>query len=124
MSDTAERDVGSFDYVIVGAGPAGCVLANPLSADRSVRVLLLEAGGRDNYLWIHIPVGYLYCMGNTRTDWGVQTDGQSGPNGRAPAYPRGKGLGGCSSVNGLIYNHGQARDYEQWRQLRSASWSL
>ena len=123
MSDTAERDVGSFDYVLVGAGPAGCVLANRLSADPSVRVLLLEAGGRDNYLWIHIPVGYLYCMGNTRTDWCFKTEAQAGLNGRALAYPRGKVLGGCSSINGMIYMRGQARDYDQWRQLGNAGWS-
>ena len=95
MNDTAERHVGRFDYVIVGAEPAGCVLANRLSADPATRVLLLEAGGRDNYIWIHIPVGYLYCMGNKRTAWCLSTEAEEGLNGRALAYPRGKVLGGC-----------------------------
>jgi choline dehydrogenase len=123
MSDSGARDVGSFDYVIVGAGPAGCVLANRLSADPANRVLLLEAGGRDDYIWIHIPVGYLYCMGNQRTDWCFKTEAEPGLNGRALAYPRGKVLGGCSSINGMIYMRGQARDYDQWRQLGNAGWS-
>jgi choline dehydrogenase len=123
MNETATRNVGSFDYVIVGAGPAGCVLANRLSADPATSVLLLEAGGRDNYIWIHIPVGYLYCMGNKRTDWCFKTEAEAGLNGRALAYPRGKVLGGCSSINGMIYMRGQARDYDQWRQLGNAGWS-
>jgi choline dehydrogenase-like flavoprotein len=123
MKGGDERHLGSFDYVIVGAGPAGCVLANRLSADPAATVLLLEAGGKDNYLWIHIPVGYLYCMGNPRTDWCFKTEAEAGLNGRALAYPRGKVLGGCSSINGMIYMRGQARDYDQWRQLGNVGWS-
>ena len=116
------QTIGEFDYIIVGAGSAGCVLANRLSADPRNRVLLLEAGGSDNYLWIHIPVGYLYCMGNPRTDWGFKTEPEPGLNGRALTYPRGKVLGGCSSINGMIYMRGQARDYDHWRQLGNAGW--
>eukprot|EP01042_Synura_sphagnicola_P015961 gene15961-20221_t len=120
---SVRRHLGSWDYVIVGAGSAGCVLANRLSADSRKRVLLLEAGGSDNYHWIHIPVGYLYCMGNPRTDWGYSTAQEKGLNGRALAYPRGKVLGGCSSINGMIYMRGQARDYDQWAELTGdASW--
>ncbi len=107
----------TFDYIIVGAGTAGCLLANRLSADSSKRVLLLEAGGKDNYHWIHIPVGYLYCIGNPRTDWLYQTQPDAGLNGRTLRYPRGKVLGGCSSINGMIYMRGQARDYDQWAIL-------
>ena len=103
-----------FDYIICGAGTAGCLLANRLSADPSKRVLLLEAGGQDDYLWVHIPVGYLYCIGNPRTDWLYQTEPDPGLNGRALRYPRGKLLGGCSSINGMIYMRGQARDYDGW----------
>ncbi|KQZ13989.1 choline dehydrogenase [Mesorhizobium sp. Root554] len=120
MSD--RRNIGRFDYVIVGAGSAGCVLANRLSADPAKRVLLLEAGGSDNYHWIHIPVGYLYCMGNPRTDWGYSTVSEPGLNGRSLAYPRGKVIGGCSSINGMIYMRGQAADYDQWRQLGNPGW--
>ncbi|GGB40881.1 choline dehydrogenase [Roseibium aquae] len=116
------QDLGSWDYVIVGAGSAGCVLANRLSEDPGVRVLLLEAGKDDNYIWIHIPVGYLYCMGNPRTDWGFKTAPDPGLNGRSLMYPRGKVLGGCSSINGMIYMRGQARDYDGWRQLGLAGW--
>jgi choline dehydrogenase len=104
----------TFDHVIVGAGTAGCLLANRLSADPARRVLLLEAGGRDDYLWIHIPVGYLYCIGNPRTDWLYFTEPDAGLNGRRLRYPRGKVLGGCSSINGMIYMRGQARDYDGW----------
>ena len=107
----------TFDYVIVGAGTAGCLLANRLSANASKRVLLIEAGRRDDYHWIHIPVGYLYCIGNPRTDWLYQTEPDAGLNGRRLRYPRGKALGGCSSINGMIYMRGQSRDYDQWAQL-------
>lgn len=116
------RDIGQFDYIIVGAGSAGCVLANRLSADPGVTVLLLEAGGKDDYLWVHIPVGYLYCMGNPRTDWGFHTEAEPGLNGRRLMYPRGRVLGGCSSINGMIYMRGQARDYDGWRQLGNVGW--
>jgi choline dehydrogenase len=106
-----------FDYIIIGAGTAGCLLANRLSADPTKRVLLVEAGRKDDYPWIHIPVGYLYCIGNPRTDWLYQTEPDAGLNGRRLRYPRGKGLGGCSSINGMIYMRGQSRDYDQWAQL-------
>lgn len=112
----------SYDYIVIGAGSAGCVLANRLSADPATRVLLLEAGGRDNYHWIHIPVGYLYCIGNPRTDWGFRTEPEPGLNGRVLGYPRGRVLGGCSSINGMIYMRGQAADYDHWRQLGCTGW--
>jgi choline dehydrogenase len=118
MSDTA------FDYIIVGGGTAGCLLANRLSAGNTKRVLLIEAGRKDDYHWIHIPVGYLYCIGNPRTDWLYNTEPEAGLNGRKLRYPRGKTLGGCSSINGMIYMRGQARDYDQWAQLTGdASWT-
>lgn len=118
MSDT------QFDYVIIGAGTAGCLLANRLSADPSRRVLLIEAGRRDDYHWIHIPVGYLYCIGNARTDWLYYTEEDPGLNGRKLRYPRGKTLGGCSSINGMIYMRGQKRDYDGWAQrVGDASWT-
>jgi len=113
---------GQYDYVIVGGGTAGCVLANRLSADPAVRVLLLEAGRRDTYYWVHIPVGYLYCMGNPRTDWMMHTAKEPGLNGRALPYPRGKVLGGCSSINGMIYMRGQAADYDGWQQMGNRGW--
>ncbi|EFO32185.1 alcohol dehydrogenase (acceptor) [Roseibium sp. TrichSKD4] len=116
------RDLGSWDYVIVGAGSAGCVLANRLSENPNNKVLLLEAGKDDNYIWVHIPVGYLYCMGNPRTDWGFNTAPDPGLNGRSLMYPRGKVLGGCSSINGMIYMRGQARDYDGWRQMGLTGW--
>ena len=113
----------TFDYVIIGAGTAGCLLANRLSADPSKRVLLIEAGRHDDYHWIHIPVGYLYCIGNPRTDWLYQTEAEPGLNGRKLRYPRGKTLGGSSSINGMIYMRGQARDYDGWAELTGdASW--
>ena len=112
MSDPLE-----FDHIVVGAGTAGCLLANRLSADPSRRVLLVEAGGSDQHPWIHIPVGYLYCIGNPRTDWCYQTEPDAGLNGRTLRYPRGKALGGCSSINGMIYMRGQKRDYARWAEL-------
>jgi choline dehydrogenase len=114
----------AFDYIIIGAGTAGCLLANRLSADPSRRVLLLEAGGPDNYPWIHIPVGYLYCIDNPRTDWRFRTEASPGLNGRQLLYPRGKTLGGCSSINGMIYMRGQARDYAHWANVTGdEAWS-
>ena len=106
-----------FDYIIIGGGSAGCLLANRLSADPSNHVLLLEAGQKDSYPWIHIPVGYLYCIGNPRTDWMYTTEPEKGLNGRSQRYPRGKTLGGCSSINGMIYMRGQARDYDNWAKI-------
>ena len=107
----------AFDYIIIGGGSAGCLLANRLSADPSNHVLLLEAGQKDSYPWIHIPVGYLYCIGNPRTDWMYITEPEKGLNGRSQRYPRGKTLGGCSSINGMIYMRGQARDYDNWAKI-------
>ncbi len=111
-----------YDHVVVGGGTAGCVLANRLSADKSRSVLLLEAGPRDNYAWVHIPVGYLYCIGNPRADWCFTTEAEGGLNGRTLGYPRGRVLGGCSSINGMIYMRGQARDYDLWRQMGCEGW--
>jgi choline dehydrogenase-like flavoprotein len=119
----SQTSADTYDYVIVGAGTAGCLLANRLSADPNARVLLLEAGGKDDYRWIHIPVGYLYLMGNPRADWCFKTAAEPGLNGRSLAYPRGKVLGGCSSINGMIYMRGQARDYDRWRQMGNPGWS-
>lgn len=112
-----------FDYVIVGAGSAGCVLANRLSADGKASVALLEAGGRDNYPWIHIPVGYFKTMGNPRTDWQFETESDPGLNGRSLKWPRGKVLGGSSSINGLLYVRGQPQDYDGWRQMGCSGWA-
>ena len=115
--ETNMRDNITFDYIIVGAGTAGCLMANRLSASQHKRVLLIEAGQKDNYHWIHIPVGYLYCIGNPRTDWLYLTEAEPGLNGRKLGYPRGKTLGGCSSINGMIYMRGQARDYNHWAEV-------
>ena len=122
MSETIVE--GEFDYVIVGAGTAGCVLANRLSQDADVSVLLIEAGGKDDYRWIHVPVGYLYCIGNPRTDWRYRTGEEAGLGGRSLAYPRGRVLGGSSSINGMIYMRGQREDYDEWARVSGDSgWS-
>ena len=113
---------GEYDYVIVGAGSAGCVLANRLSADPAVRVLLLEAGGKDDWIWFHIPVGYLFAIGNPRSDWMFKTEPEEGLNGRSLNYPRGKVIGGSSAINAMIYMRGQSADYDHWRQLGLAGW--
>jgi choline dehydrogenase len=126
MSDTSYTqlpEMGIFDVVIVGAGTAGCLLANRLSADPSRKVLLIEAGGADDWMWIHIPVGYLYCIDNPRTDWRYRTTEEPGLNGRSLGYPRGRTLGGCSSINGMIYMRGQRQDYDRWVQAGNPGWS-
>ena len=116
------QDFGTYDYVVVGAGSAGCVLANRLSADPSTKVLVLEAGGRDNWIWFHIPVGYLFAIGNPRADWMYTTKPIAGLGGREIPYPRGKVIGGCSAINAMVYMRGQAADYDGWRQLGLTGW--
>jgi choline dehydrogenase len=118
----AEAIEGDFDYIIVGAGSAGCLLANRLSADARHRVLVLEAGGRDNWIWFHIPVGYLFAIGNPRSDWCFKTEPDEGLNGRSLNYPRGKAIGGSSAINAMVYMRGQAADYDHWRQLGLNGW--
>jgi choline dehydrogenase-like flavoprotein len=122
IMDQSETIDGEYDDIIVGAGSAGCVLANRLSADPRRRVLLLEAGGRDNWIWYHIPVGYLFAIGNPRSDWMFKTEPEKGLNGRSLNYPRGKVIGGSSSINAMIYMRGQAADYDHWRQLGLTGW--
>ena len=118
----ATRLEGDFDYIVVGAGTAGCIVANRLSADPGKRVLILEAGGRDNWIWFHIPVGYLFAIGNPRSDWMFRTEPEPGLNGRSLAYPRGKVIGGSSAINAMISMRGQAADYDHWRQLGLTGW--
>ena len=122
MTTDVARLEGDFDYIVVGAGSAGCVLANRLSADPKTRVLVLEAGGNDNWIWFHIPVGYLFAIGNPRSDWMFQTEKEPGLNGRSLAYPRGKVIGGCSAINAMISMRGQSLDYDHWRQLGLKGW--
>ena len=123
MAAEAEtRLEGDFDYIVIGAGSAGCVVANRLSADARSRVLVLEAGGRDNWIWFHIPVGYLFAIGNPRSDWMFETEKEPGLNGRSLKYPRGKVIGGCSAINAMISMRGQAQDYDHWRQLGLPGW--
>ncbi|MCU4181633.1 GMC family oxidoreductase [Bosea sp. BH3] len=122
-ADASERRlIGTFDYVVIGAGSAGCVVANRLAADRANKVLVLEAGGADDWIWFHIPVGYLFAIGNPRADWLFQTEPQAGLGGRVLAYPRGKVVGGCSSINAMVYMRGQAADYDGWRQSGLSGW--
>ncbi len=118
------RDFGSFDYIIAGGGAAGCVLANRLSANQAINVLLLEAGNDERWIWTKIPVGYLFCINNPRTDWCYTTQAEPGLNGRSILYARGKGLGGSTLINAMIYMRGQARDYDEWASLTAdPSWS-
>ena len=121
MAPSTELD-GDYDYIVVGAGSAGCVVANRLSTDRNNRVLVLEAGGNDNWIWFHIPVGYLFAIGNPRSDWMFETEKEAGLNGRSLKYPRGKVVGGSSAINAMISMRGQASDYDHWRQLGLVGW--
>jgi choline dehydrogenase-like flavoprotein len=122
MADVSQLE-GVFDYIVVGAGSAGCVLANRLSADPSKRVLVIEAGGLDDWIWYHVPVGYLFAIGNPRADWMFKTEAEEGLNGRSVNYPRGKVIGGSSTINAMVYMRGQSADYDQWKELGLPGWS-
>src|SRR6202140_3312032 len=117
-----KRLEGDFDYIVVGAGTAGCLLPHRRSPNPANRVLILEAGGNDNWIWFHAPVGYLFAIGNPRSDWMFRTEPEAGLNGRSLAYPRGKVIGGSSAINAMISMRGQAADYDHWRHLGLAGW--